>query len=289
LTPDVARALAETKAGDTLDLSGVSILSAEVAEILATADVPSLCLGVRQIDAELARALAPQRGALIFPRLEVLSTEGAVELAKHKGPINLGAVVLTREAATALVAHKSWLSVAGVRRLEPGVGDILAQHEAEVIVYLDEIDSVALARKAFRSPNRSAAVEALKTISPEIARELVQSPAHLSFYRLETLTPEAASELAKRSDDIHFMNLTTLTPETARAVTDRPKDAWPVRFGGIVALDGPEAVAVARALAATSGAVSLTRLERVSAEALAVLRTKSAIRLPPDENLTIVP
>jgi hypothetical protein len=78
------------------------------------------------------------------------------------------------------------------------VGDILARHADEVTVNLSEIDSIALARKVFREPYRSSAVHSLTTISPEIARALVQSPAHLSFQRLETLTPEAASELAKR-------------------------------------------------------------------------------------------
>jgi acyl dehydratase len=85
------------------------------------------------------------------------------------------------------------------------------------------------------------------------------------------------------------MKLAIITAETARALADRPKDEAPVHLDGMVALDGPEAVAVAEALSSTPGAVSLTRLKRVSADALAVLRTKSTIRLPPDDDLTIVP
>lgn len=289
LTPEVARVMADTKTGEDLDLCGLPNLSVEVAGILATTKVPALWLGLREIDVELARALVPMRGHLIFPDLETLSPEAAAELAKHKGPLNLGTVKLSQEAATALLAHKSWLSLPGVKRLEPGVGDILARCEDEISISLAEIDSVALARKVFRERNSSTAVGALKTISPEIASELVQSGASVSMYRLEKLSPEAAQELARKQGDMVFFALKSLTAETARALTDRPASEFPVRLKGMTVLDGPAGVAVAEALASTSGSVHLEGLERVSARALAVLRTKPAIKLPPDEKLTIVP
>jgi len=58
---------------------------------------------------------------------------------------------------------------------------------------------------------------------------------------------------------------------------------------GIKALDGSDAVAVAEALASTPAPIWMTSLERVSASALAALRRKDTIRLPPEEELTIVP
>lgn len=289
LTPKVASVIAETKTGEDLDLCGLQNLSVEVAGILATTKVPALWLGLREIDVELARALVPMRGHLIFPDLETLSPEAAAELTKHKGPLNLGAVKLSRETATALLAHKSWLSFAGLQRLEPGVGDILAQFEGSLAIDLAELDSVPLARKVFRQSGSSGAVGALTTISPEIARELVHSGASVSMHRLETLSPEAARELARERDHIIFLKLAALTPETARALTDRPESDAPVYMPGITVLVGPDGVAVAEALASTSGSVHLERLERVSAQALAVLRTKPTIKLPPDEKLTIVP
>jgi hypothetical protein len=109
------------------------------------------------------------------------------------------------------------------------------------------------------------------------------------MHRLETLSPEAARELARERDHIIFLKLAALTPETARALTDRPESDAPVYMPGITVLVGPDGVAVAEALASTSGSVHLERLERVSAQALAVLRTKPTIKLPPDEKLTIVP
>jgi hypothetical protein len=60
-------------------------------------------------------------------------------------------------------------------------------------------------------------------------------------------------------------------------------------LSGIKALDGPDAVPVAEALASTRGPIWMDFLERVSAPALAALRKKDTIRLPPEEELTIVP
>jgi len=46
---------------------------------------------------------------------------------------------------------------------------------------------------------------------------------------------------------------------------------------------------VAEALASTRGPIWMDSLERVSAPALAALRKKDTIRLPPEEELMIVP
>ncbi len=54
-------------------------------------------------------------------------------------------------------------------------------------------------------------------------------------------------------------------------------------------LEGPDAVAVAEALASTPAPVVIKHLQRVSAPALAALRKKATITLPPDEKLDIVP
>jgi hypothetical protein len=290
MTPEVARAFAETKTGEDLDLSGLTDLSVEVAEILAPTDVIAVWLGVRTMSVDLARALVPVRGYLIFPDLETLPAEAAAELAKHRGPLNLGTVKLTPEAATALLPYRGWFSMAGVKRLEPGVGDIIAKYESDVSLSLEEIDSVALARMLFRGPNSSGAVGSLRTLSPEIAREIVNAGRGVSLHRLETLSPEAARELARDDRGISILGPLKLTPETARALTDRkPRLVGAgVHLKGIKALDGPDAVAIAEALASTPGVVYLTYLERVSAKALAVLRTKPAIHLPPDDKLTIV-
>jgi hypothetical protein len=92
--------------------------------------------------------------------------------------------------------------------------------------------------------------------------------------------------LATVSSWIRLHGLTRLTPELAKALTDRLP---PVHFLGIKTLDGPDALAVAETLASAPAPVYLGNLERVSAPALAALRKKATITLPPDERLTIVP
>lgn len=288
LTPEVAAALVASP-GQRLEVIGVRHISPEVARALVAGKREKLGLGLTALSADIAEILAEFPGAIWFPHLETLSPEAAAAMSSHRGSLDLGPARISPEVAEELLRHDAPIGLTSVKRLAPGVGDILARHKSEVRLELDEIDSAPLAAKLFREPNRSSSVDSLRTMSAEIARELVRSPSHPSFQRLDSLTPEAARELAKKPGDIKLWTLATITAETARALTDRPKDEAPVRFDGIVALDGPEAVAVAKALAETSGRVSLTRLNRVSAEALAVLRTKSAITLPTDEQLTIVP
>jgi hypothetical protein len=79
--------------------------------------------------------------------------------------------------------------------------------------------------------------------------------------------------------------LARLTPDLATALTARKKSVY---LRGLKSLDGPEALAVAEALASTTAPVYLPRLERISAPALAALRKKATITIPADENLTIV-
>ena len=52
--------------------------------------------------------------------------------------------------------------------------------------------------------------------------------------------------------------------------------------------EGPDAVAVAEALATTPAPVYMEFLERVSGPALAALRTTATLTIPPDEKLLIV-
>ena len=122
-------------------------------------------------------------------------------------------------------------------------------------------------------------------MSPEIAAEYARrDPGYLE--RLDSLSVEAARELAKGNLEIKLPAVTELSPELATALTDRTDSVY---LRGIKVLEGAEAVAVAEAFASTPAPIWMTSLERVSAPALAALRKKYTIRLPPEEELTIVP
>jgi hypothetical protein len=285
LAPDVAEALTKSP-GQSLELTGVRDISPEVARALANGKRGQLGLGLRRLSGEIAAILAEFHGDLWFPRLETLSLESATGLSKHRRDLNLGPAHITPDVAEALLRHHASIGLTGVKRLAPGVGDILAKHRFEVGLVLDEIDSAPLARKLLSEPNGPASVCCLRTMSPEIAAEYARRPVGFYLERLDTLSVEAARELAKGKPDITLPAVIKLSPELATALTDRT-DA--VYLQGIKALDGPDAVAVAEALAATRGPIWMDSLERVSAAALAALRKKDTIRLPPEKELTIVP
>lgn len=296
VTAEVAAALVSHD-GDRLELNGIKEIWPAAARALAKGRRSwGISVGLIDLPLEIAAILAEFPYHLDFPYLETLSLESAKAIAEHGevvqrgsetvGPtLDLGKARLTPAIAEALLAHDGPLSLNRLKRLEPGVGDVLAKHRFPVLLMLEEIDSVALARKIFSDGHASSSVARLRTMSPEIATEYARLDPG-AILALETLTPEAATALGTGSRSIALRGVTHLTPELARALTDRRP---PVYLFGIKALDGPDAVAVAEALASTPAPVYMEFLEHVSAPALAALRKKATITLPPDDKLTIVP
>jgi|694.fasta_scaffold94849_2 hypothetical protein len=286
LSADAAAALFG-EGGKSLELDGLHDVSPEVARAMAGCRRSSLGIGISVLSPDIAAILAKRRRHLSFPNLKSLSVDSAEAFQAHDGPLDwliFGKTFITPQVADTLLGHEGGLAFS-VDRLEPGVGDILARHKSMVGVALVEIDSVALARKMFSEDTASSSLRRLRTMSPEIAAEYVRwQPGYLSS--LDTLSVEAAKELAKDTHDINLPAITKLSPELALALTDRKPAVY---LGGLKSLDGPDAVAVAEAMASTSAPVYIDYLERVSAPALAALRKKATIKIPPDEKLTIVP
>lgn len=284
LTPEVAAALGSHE-GQALELTGVKEISPEIARALAGGKRRAVELGLKSISVEVAAELAKFQGEIYLPELEAVSVEVAVAFQPHRGYLDLGKAKISAEVAEKLLMHDGDVGMMGVQRLEPGVGDILARHKSEIRLMLEEIDSVALAKKMFAAGHGSTSVYKLRTMSPGIAAEYArQDPGSLEH--LDSLSPEAARELARCRHDIDLPALTRLTPELAKALTDRKPAVY---FIGIKSLEGADAVRVAEVLASAPAPVYLEFLERVSAAALAVLRSKPSIKLPPDAELTIIP
>ncbi|MEI6506589.1 MAG: hypothetical protein WCO90_12035 [Planctomycetota bacterium] len=284
LTPEQAAALVGSP-GQGLEVTGVREITPEVAHALVRGKRDALRLGLTTLPADIAEILAEFPGELWFPRLETLSREAAAALGKHRKAIDLGPADISPEVAEILLHHDAPIGLTSVKKLAPGVGDILARHKSEVRLALEEIDSVSLARKLFSEPHASTSVVNLRTMSPAIAAEYARrNPWYLEH--LDSLSLEAAKELAKGKQDIDFPAIAKLSPELATALTERTRAVY---LRGLKSLDGPDAVAVAEALASTPAPVYMPFLERVSAPALAALRKKATIKIPPDEKLTIVP
>lgn len=285
LTADVAAALGEGEGYD-LVLAGVDEVSADVARALAGGNRSAVVLGIRELSPEIAAILAGMRGSLRFPRLERLSVESASAFRRHRGLVDFGGAVVSEDVAKALLMHPGPLSLSKVKKLEPGVGDVLAKHSDEVRLRLEEIDSAALAAKLFREPYAAASAMNLRVMSPSVAKAYVECRRGNYLGRLSSLTPEAASELAKFWDVLELPGISELSPDVARELTSRTPR---VRLPGIQSLDGPESIPVAEALARSPAPVDLKNLRKVSKAVLEILRKKATIRLPPDEKLTIVP
>ena len=286
LSADAAAALFGER-GTAIELDGLRDVSREVARAMAGCRRIALTIGINALPPNIAAIVAEFRGHLSFPNLKSLSVDSAKALQAHGGPhywLVFGKTVITPQVAETLLGHEGGLAFS-VDRLEPGVGNILARHKSSVGVTLVEIDSVALARKMFSEDTASSSLHRLRTMSPEIAAEYVRlHPGSLNS--LDTLSVEAARELSKDTRDIDLPAITKLSTELATALTDRKPAVY---LGGLKSLDGPDAVAVAEALASTPAPVYMEFLERVSASALAALRKKATITLPPDDKLTIVP
>lgn len=288
ISADAASELVSQK-GTSLGLDGLRDVSRDVARALSRCRRIHLSLGIEELPPDVAAILAEFKGFITFSGLKSVSVESAKALQSHGGPLttlDFGKAIVTPEAAEVLLAHQGPVGVSFADRLEPGVGDILAQHQSSVCIAPLEIDSVSLARKVFCDGLvASSSVRRLRTMSPEIAAEYVRChPGYLKS--LDMLSVEAAQELAKDSQDIDLPAITKLSPELATALTDRTPALY---LRGIKSLDGPDALRVAEALASTPAPVYMEFLERVSAPALAALRKKATITIPPDEKLAIVP
>ena len=284
ISAEAAEALV-THSGVVLSLEGLEHVSPEVARALAKTQRTWLDLGITSLPPEIAVILADCNSHLSFTGIESVPIESARALIRHRRSLDFGKARVTPEVAEVLLEHQGLIGVSLAKRLEPGVGDVLARHKFDLGLALEEIDSVALARKLFSGQHHSSSVENLRTMSPEVAAEYVRChPGYLK--RLDTLSVEAAKELAKDTQDIDLPAITKLSPELATALTDRKPAVY---LRGLKSLDGPDAVRVAEALASTPAPIYMEFLERVSAPALAALREKATITLPPDDKLTMVP
>jgi hypothetical protein len=151
----------------------------------------------------------------------------------------------------------------------------------------------------------------LTTLSPEVATALAQTEGLLNLDGLTTLSDETAEALAKHEGDLfldglttlsdtaakalaqhkggrlHLCGLTTLSPEIATALA--ASKSWDGSLHAITALDSPDSVAVAEALAKRVGPLKLPNLEKISPKTLAALLEKEDVEIPQVETLELIP
>jgi hypothetical protein len=265
LAPEAAAAL-QAYRGPSIDLAGPAIdrpspeAAAELAKIPVKLDLP-----LRVLDSvPLAEKLAGQ-SSLSLNDLTVLSDEAAQALARHTRELSLnGLTTLSAEAAQALSQHQALgLRLNGLTTLSEEAAKALSQS------------------KGFLSLN------GLTMLPDDAAEALAQHRGSLSLNGLTTLSADAAQALGQHQGDLSLAGLTMLSAEAAKALA--AADKWSGFLPRVTALDSPDAVAVAEALAVKKGSLNLPGLRRISPKTLTALIQKEDVAIPLIETLELIP
>ena len=127
----------------------------------------------------------------------------------------------------------------------------------------------------------------LTSLSDEAAKALAQHKGSLYLNGLTTLSDEAATALAQYEGRLELNGLTTLSAEAATALA--ASMSWDGNLPSLAALDSPDSVAIAKALATRKGPLSLPNLKKISPKTLSALLEKEDIDIPLIETLELIP
>lgn len=265
LSPEAAAAL-QAYRGPFIELSGPAIdrpspeTAAELAKIPVKLDLP-----LRVLDSvPLAEKLAGQ-SSLSLNDLTTLSEEAAKALARHTRDLSLnGLTELSAEAAKALAQHQAFgLRLSGLTTLSAEAAQALAQY------------------KGFLNLN------GLTTLPDDATEALAQHKGSLSLNGLTTLSADAAQALGQHQGELSLAGLTALSAEAAKALAAAEK--WSGFLPRVIAIDSPDAVAVAEALATKKGPLNLPSLRKISPKTLTALIQKGDVEIPRIETLELIP
>jgi hypothetical protein len=110
---------------------------------------------------------------------------------------------------------------------------------------------------------------------------------HLHLNRLTTLDAATAKALAEfKGEDLYFNGLTTLDAATAKTLA--ALDTWNGNLSSIVAIESPDSVEIAAALAKRKGPLSLPNLKKISPKTLTALIEKEDVVIPLIERLELI-
>ena len=175
LNVEVAQILSQYSKGD-LRLPRVQKITPEVAKALAQTKV-TLSLGLTTITPEVARALATRpKGMLALDALREISVEVARELAKFRGKLTLnGLRTLSREVAIELAKHPSKLTLFGLTEISDEVAEALSHHSSTMLLNgLTKLTSVPLTNTMLKSNDGFLNLSKVQTISDDVAKVLAE-------------------------------------------------------------------------------------------------------------------
>lgn len=171
LSVDVAQVLSQYDKGD-LRLHHVQSITPEIAKALAQTKV-TLSLGLTSITPEVARALATRpKGMLALNALDEISVEVARELAQFRGKLTLnGLRTLSREVAIELAKHRSKLTLFGLTEISDEAAEALSHHRSTMLLNgLTKLTSVPLTTTMLKSNDGFLNLSKVRTLSDEVVQ-----------------------------------------------------------------------------------------------------------------------
>lgn len=326
LTPQLARTVVAERAGRELSLSRLVALDAETAGVLAAFQGRELALpGVTKLDASTAKALAEFRGEwLRLDGLTVLDPATAEALAGFKlRPVPPGAPGPARQAHLCLsgITHLDAataralalfegdaLHLPGVSAIDPATAEALAAFAGDLSLPGVTAIDAATARALAKFAGRRLSLDGLTALDVATAEALAQFQGQtLSLNGVPMLEAGQAEALAAFQGGTLTMDKMRaaigdgipLTPATTRLVCTLAKPRGPLpglalgtvhlKLDRLVALNRPDAVEVAKILAAYQGRVALPNLRQISPRTLSALLEHPDIEIPLIEKLELIP
>jgi hypothetical protein len=283
-----------------LGLDGLELLEAATAKALAEFKGQFLSLGgLTELDADTATAFAGFKHTLGLNGLTTLDTAAAKALADFKGEGLLldGLTTLDAETAEAVAGFKGHhLCLNGLTVLDATTGKRLAGFKGvhlclNGLTALDADTAKALAK--FNGQFGSLFLNGLTTLDAETAKRLAEFKGiNLHLDGLTALDADTAKALAELKGSLHiqqavrdsFAMRNPLTPNTALGWAT----VWNGDLSFITALDSPDSVAIAQALAKRPGPLSIRNLKKISPKTLTALLKKEDVQIPLIDTLELI-
>ena len=251
------------------------------------------------LDPATAQALAGWQGNLLLDGLAMLDADTAKPLAEFRGFILSldGLTTLDAGAAKALVRDDRNLSLNGLTTLDADTAKALAVPGMSVL-YLNGLKTLdADTAEALAEFSGSWLwLDGLTTLDADTAGAIAECKA--TFIGLQGLTKLEAGAAERltgfRAEKIHLREKVKkkflpepLTPENPLT----PKTALTFRidaFSRLTALESPDSVEIAKALASREGPLPLPNLKKISPKTLTALLHKADVEIPPLETLELI-
>ena len=224
-------------------------------------------------------------------KIERLTVEQARKLAKEFKDTVLylnGLTALDADTAKALAEFKGgWLYLNGLTTLDADTAKALAEFKGERLS-LDSLTTLdaAAANALAEFKGRRLHLNGLTTLDADTAKTLAEFKGKvLSLDGLTTLDADAAKVLTG-FQSLDLNGLTTLDAEAAKALAVAQK--WNGQLPNLTALDSPDSVAIAQALATRKGRLALPNHKKISPKTLTALIEKEDVEIPLIETLELI-